>query len=307
LLGFDVASAVLFGAVLAPTDPVLAADVQQTSPHDEGPGEVRFALTSEAGLNDALAFPFTMLALAIGISGADPANWFGHWLAVDVAYRLGVGLAAGVAFGFLLRAVVFHTPLPTGALADTGDGLVAVAGTFLTYGVTELAEGYGFLAVFVAAQVLRSYERDHEFNEVIHDFSEQVERLVNGVILVLFGGAIAHGLLDPVTPAMVVVAVALVVIVRPLVAFATVGGEPGGRAIISFFGIRGVGSLFYLAYALSEHDFGHAEQLWAAVGLTVLLSITVHGLTAGPVMHRYDRARGVTQEEVDDDRDRLGR
>lgn len=283
-LGFGLASALLFGAVMAPTDPVLASDVQQPSPQEEGPGEVRFALTSEAGLNDALAFPFTMAAIAVLEHGD-----VGTWLAVDVVWRLAVGLAGGWVFGRLLRALVFRVPLGDRRLAHTGEGLVAVAGTFLTYGITELAEGYGFLAVFVAAQVFRAYERDHEFHEVVHDFAEQVERLVNGVVLVLLGGAISDGLLDPVTPEMVGVAVAMVFVVRPLTSIIALGGVHHGRWVTAFFGIRGIGSLFYLAYALSDHAFPNAEQLWAVAALTILVSVGIHGLSAGPIMRIYDR------------------
>jgi NhaP-type Na+/H+ or K+/H+ antiporter len=299
-LGFDVAPAVLFGAVLAPTDPVLASDVQQTSPEDEGPGDVRFTLTSEAGLNDALAFPFTMLALAIAAKGTDPGEWLTTWLAVDVVYRLAVGLAFGWLFGRLLRAMVFRIPLGERRLAETGEGLVAIAGTFLTYGVTEVAEGYGFLAVFVAAQVLRAYETDHEYHEVVHDFAEQIERLVNGVVLVLLGAAISDGLLAPLTPAMVAVAFAMILLVRPLSSLVALGGVSDGRWIMSFFGIRGVGSFFYLAYALSKGDFGIGEELWAVVGFTVLLSITIHGFSAGPIMTRHDEE---ADEEPDDGSD----
>ncbi|MGK2929588.1 MAG: cation:proton antiporter [Acidimicrobiales bacterium] len=287
-LGFGVPAAVLFGAVLAPTDPVLASDVQQVSPKEDGADDVRFSLTSEAGLNDALAFPFTMLALAIASEGTAPSGWLTTWLAVDVVYRLAVGLAAGWVFGRILRAVVFQIPLGDRRLAQTGEGLVAIAGTFLTYGATELVEGYGFLAVFVAARVLRAYEHDNDYHDVVHDFSEQIERLVNGVILVLLGAAVSDGLLAPVTPAMVAVVAAMIFVVRPLTAIIALGGFSGGRWITSFFGIRGVGSLFYLSYALSKDDFPLAEELWAVVGLTVLVSIAVHGLTAGPVMYRYD-------------------
>ena len=290
-LGFDVAPAVLFGAVLAPTDPVLASDVQQLSPQDEGPGEVRFVLTSEAGLNDALAFPFTMMALAIVTLGSDPSEWLTTWVAVDVVYRLAVGLACGWAFGRILRAAVFRVPLGDRRLAETGEGLVAIAGTFLTYGLTELAEGYGFLAVFVAAQVFRSYETNHEYHDVVHDFAEQIERLVNGVILVLLGAAVSDGLLEPLSFEMVAVAVVMILLVRPLCSIIALGGTSDGRWIMSFFGIRGVGSLFYLAYALSKEDFGVPAELWAVVGFTVLLSITIHGLSAGPVMHGYDERR----------------
>jgi len=287
-LGFDAPTAVLFGAVLAPTDPVLASDVQQASPQEPGRDEVRFSLTSEAGLNDALAFPFTMLAIAIATHGTAPSGWLGTWLAVDVVYRLAVGLALGWVFGRILRAVVFQIPLGDRRLAQTGEGLVAIAGTFLTYGVTELAEGYGFLAVFVAAQVLRSYEAENEYHDVVHDFAEQVERLVNGVILVLLGAAVSDGLLAPITPAMIAVVVTMIIVVRPLTSSIALGGFSDGRWITSFFGIRGVGSLFYLAYATVKADFSPAADLWALVGLTVLVSIAVHGLSAGPVMYRYD-------------------
>lgn len=291
LLGFDLATALLLGAVLAPTDPVLASDVQQASPQDEGPGEVRFTLTSEAGLNDALSFPFTMAAIAIAVSGSAPSAWLAEWALVDVGYRIVVGLFGGWAVGRLLRLVIFRIPLSERRLAQTGEGLVAVAGTFLAYGLTELAEGYGFLAVFVAAQVVRSYERDHEYHDVVHDFAEQIERLTNGVILVLFGAAIANGLLDRVTPAMVVVAVLMLVVVRPLAGVIALGGFTDGRWLMAFFGIRGVGSFFYLSYALNHHEFALAEELWSAVGLTVLVSIAVHGLTSGPAMRRHDQIR----------------
>jgi NhaP-type Na+/H+ or K+/H+ antiporter len=297
-LGFDPAAAVLFGAVLAPTDPVLASDVQQQSPgdDDEEGGDVRFALTSEAGLNDALAFPFTMAAIAMVELGSAPSNWAVDWLAIDVGYRLAVGLAGGFACGWALRVIAFRAPVGNRRLAETGEGLVALAGTFLTYGLTELAEGYGFLAVFVAAQYLRAAEREHEYHAVVHDFSEQIERLVNGVVLVLFGAAIADGLLSSVTPEMVAVAGAILLVVRPLSALVALGGPSGGKWITAFYGIRGVGSLFYLSYALEDHDFGVPEELWAVVSLTILGSIVLHGLTAGPAMHRYDRRRRTEPE-----------
>lgn len=294
LLDFGWATALLAGAVLAPTDPVLASDVQQQSPHDEGPGEVRFALTSEAGLNDALAFPFTMAALAVATSGPEPGNWLGTWLAVDVGYRLAVGLLLGWLAGRVLRKVIFDVPIPTGRLAETGEGLIAIAGTFLTYGVTELAEGYGFLAVFVAAYTLRAYEKDHEYHDVIHDFSEQIEHLVNGVILVLLGAAVGDGILSALTWPAVLLAVAFVLVVRPITALAALGGPGRGRGITAFFGIRGVGSLFYLAYAGTHADFADIELVWSMVTLTVLLSIAVHGITAGPIMRRYDEADDVS-------------
>lgn len=300
-LGLDAPTALLVGAVLAPTDPVLASDVQTPSPQHHG-GDVRFALTSEAGLNDALAFPFTMAAIAMLELGSAPSEWLAGWLATDVVYRIGVGLAAGLLAGRALRAIVFRIPIANRRLAETGEGLVALAGTFLTYGLTELAEGYGFLAVFVAAQYLRNSERDADYHDVIHDFAEQTERLVNGVILVLLGAAIADGLLAPITPAMVAISLALVLLIRPLAGAVALGGVRRSNWITAFYGIRGVGSLFYLAYALEGHEFERAEELWAVVALTILISIVIHGTSAGPVMRRYDvRLEDGANEETDDE------
>lgn len=299
LLGLGAATAVLLGAVLAPTDPVLASDVQTPSPQHRG-GDVRFALTSEAGLNDALAFPFTMAAIAMLEMGSAPSEWFVGWLATDVLYRIAVGLAAGLLAGRALRTIVFRIPIANRRLAETGEGLMALAGTFLTYGLTELAEGYGFLAVFVAAQNLRISERDADYHDVIHDFAEQTERLVNGVILVLLGAAIADGLLEPVTPAMVAISLALVLLIRPLAGAMALGGVRRSSWITAFYGIRGVGSLFYLAYALQGHDFERAEELWAVVALTVLLSIVIHGTSAGPVMRQYDVRLAEESDETPD-------
>jgi NhaP-type Na+/H+ or K+/H+ antiporter len=301
-LGFDPAAAVLFGAVLAPTDPVLAADVQIPSPDDDDEhGDVQFSLTSEAGLNDALAFPFTLLAIAMLERGSSPSGWWVDWLTVDVAYRLSVGIVGGLVTGWLLSRLVFRIPVGDMPLAETGEGLVALVGTFLTYGLVEMAEGYGFLAVFVAAVVMRQSEKHHDYHEVVHDFAEQTERLVNGVILVLFGAALAEGLLAEATWPMLGVVAAILLVVRPVSAAIALGGVSEHRWLTAFFGIRGVGSLFYLAYALEGHDFGINEELWSAVGLTVLCSIVLHGLSAGPAMQHYEESDPGGRPEREDE------
>ncbi len=185
--GLAPAAALLLGAVLAPTDPVLAADVQVGPPGGEAEDEVRFGLTSEAGLNDGLAFPFTNAAIAMAAAGsAGVGSWLGGWVLDDVLLKLGIGLTVGLAGGRAVGAVLFRLPT-TRRIAESTEGFVSLATTLLVYGVAELCHGYGFVAVFVAAYVLRHHERDHEYHEVLHASSESIERLVSAALLVLLG------------------------------------------------------------------------------------------------------------------------
>lgn len=303
LLGLGAASAVLIAALLAPTDPVLASDVQVGEPTDVDAGEEgdvedepRFALTSEAGLNDALAFPFVYAAIAMADHGAAPSQWFGEWLALDVVWRCAAGAVVGFAVGRLLGRLFFRTrKLTGGRLAEEAEGFVALACTFLAYGATELVSGYGFLAVFVCACTIRAAERAHGYHGILHNFIEQIERLLTAGILLLLGGAIARGLLDPLRAVDVVAALLLLLVIRPIAGWvALIGGGRGNRdrAVIAFFGVRGIGSLYYLAYALSHARFEGADRLWAVTGLVVTLSVLIHGTTATPVMRAIDRRRG---------------
>jgi NhaP-type Na+/H+ or K+/H+ antiporter len=296
-VGLAPATALLLGAVLAPTDPVLAAEVQVGppggDPHEED--DLRFSLTSEAGLNDALGFPFTNAAIAMAVAGTNPSGWLLEWLAIDVAYKLGVGLVAGILIGKLLGLIVFRTP-DNLRLASRGEGFVALAGTFLAYGVTELVNGYGFLAVFVAAVALRRSESDNDYHQTLHDFAEQAEQLLMIALVVLLGGAIAGGILGPLTWQAALAGLAVLFVIRPLVAWFSLSGTTTPkreRAAIAFFGIRGIGSLYYLAYALNETEFAETELLWALVAFTVLVSIVVHGTTASMVTRRLDEVREV--------------
>lgn len=293
-LGLPVASALLLAALLAPTDPVLASDVQVGPPGTGEEDEVRFSLTSEAGLNDGLAFPFTNLAIAVAaVTVGQAESWLGDWLLEDVLWKIAVGIAAGWLVGRLLAFLTFRLP-DRAKLSRTGDGFVALGITCLSYSLTELAHGYGFLAVFVTALALRHAERTHEYHETLHEFSEQLERLLMMLILVLFGISLAGGLLGPLSWMDVVVGLAILLIVRPL---AGVAGLIGAglpmreRVVIGFFGIRGIGSFYYLAYALNETGFPAPERLWAVTAFIVLVSILLHGTTVTPVIRWMDRAR----------------
>lgn len=293
VLGLTVPEAVLLGAALAPTDPVLASDVQVGPPRSGEEDEVRFSLTSEAGLNDGLAFPFVNLAVALAFAGSAADGWAVQWFTIDVAWKLAAGIGVGWLVGKVLGYLTFRLP-NRAKLSRSGDGFVSLGITLIAYGLTELAHGYGFLAVFIAAMALRQEERTHHYHEKLHDFIEQTERLLMMALLVLFGGALARGLLEPLTWTAALASLAILLLVRPLAGFIGLAGSPQPlheRAVVGFFGIRGLGSFYYLAYALNEARFSQPDVLWAVVGFIVLVSIFVHGTTVTPVMRWVDSSR----------------
>ncbi|MHC6624709.1 cation:proton antiporter domain-containing protein [Streptomyces globosus] len=297
LLGWPLAAALLLAAVLAPTDPVLAAEVRVGEPTDEedDEDEVRFSLTGEAGLNDGLAFPFVLAALALASAGGG-AGWIGRWVLVDVLAMTAVGTAVGAVTGRLLGLMFFRARPSALRLSEHMEGFVALGATFVAYGAAELLHGYGFLAVFVTACTIRAAERSHGYHKVLHEFTEQVERLLTVFLLFLLGGYLAASGLPDLTWQGALVAGLLVLAVRPLTGWASLWGHGAGpreRLTASFFGIRGIGSLFYLAYALGQTTRfdALAPQLWSVVAFTVLLSVLLHGAAATPVIRRLDRLR----------------
>ena len=293
-LGLGLASALLLGAALAPTDPVLASEVQVGPPQSGKEDEVRFALTSEAGLNDGLSFPFVYLAIAIAVSQATGEPWLRDWLLVDVIWKLSAGVGVGWLVGKLMGYLTFRLP-ERAQLSRTNDGFVALGITCLGYGVTELAHGYGFVGVFVAAVTLRSVERGHDYHGNLHEFAEQIERLLMMVLLVCFGAAIAEGsVFGAISWNVVAVAVLTLILVRPLAAWIGLAGNAqplAEKASVAFFGIRGLGSFYYLAYATGQAQFEQPEVLWVTICLVVLISIVLHGIAATPTMRYLDRHR----------------
>ena len=294
LLGLGLATAILLAASLAPTDPVLASDIQVGPPGSGEEDEVRFTLTSEAGLNDGLAFPFVLLAAALAheVSATSVAEWFAYAVLWKIAAGVGVGYAVGRVLGWL----TFHLP-NRAKLSRTGSGFVALGITALAYGSTEMVSGYGFLAVFVAALALRATKPEHDYHQKLHDFAEELERLMMMVLLVLLGGAMTGGgLFEALTwEAAAFTALALFV-VRPLAGWIGLLGtdRPSDEKMaISFFGIRGLGSIYYLSYALQKESFDNAALLWSVTGFIILVSIVLHGVTVTPVMRSVDWRRKI--------------
>ena len=285
--GMTLAGALLLGAVLSPTDPVLAGEVQVGRPTEGGEHQVQFALTTEAGLNDGLAFPFVHLGILIATAGALSFGLFTEWALRDVFYRVIVGAAGGAAVGWLLGKSLFDWP-EGNALSKTQTGVVAFAGVILAYGLTELIEGYGFIAAFVAGLVLRREESENDFHQRLHDFSQSIEHTLTALLLVALGAA-----LPSLWPYLgwpeVIVAVALIFVVRPVAAWFALSGlglRWRARAVMAFYGVRGIGSIYYLAYAGHHVELVNEGALWATIAFTIVVSTLVHGLTAGLAVER---------------------
>ncbi|MCJ2058975.1 cation:proton antiporter [Methylobacterium sp. J-048] len=295
LLGVGAATALLLAASLAPTDPVLASDVQVGHPTEGGEDEMRFALTSEAGLNDGLAFPFVNLAIVLAGAGSFTDLPLEHWLIIDVLWKIVVGAALGGLIGRGLGWLIFHLPNAS-KLSRTGDGFVALGATCLTYGVVQVADGYGFVGVFAAALALRASHHSHDYHQKMHTYAEELERLLMMVLLVGFGLALAAGgLLDGLSLSAVGFVVLALLVVRPLSGWIGLlgSGLPADeKAVIAFFGIRGLGTMYYLAFALNHARFEAPDLLWATAGLTVLVSIILHGVTVTPVLRFLDHRSG---------------
>lgn len=307
--GLAPAAALLLGAVLAPTDPVLASDVQVGGPtvasdaDDERPAdeddEVRFALTSEAGLNDGLAFPFVYAAIMLATTGA-VTEWGLHWLGWELVGKTVIGVAVGVVVGTTLARVAFRSRSEALRVADRGEPLLVVAALVLAYGGGEVAQGYGFLSVFCCALTFRAAERTHSYHREMHEAVERLERLLTLFVLLVLGIALTRGLLEALDWRGVTVGLALLLVVRPLAGWAALAVAPvregsgsltpAERWATAFFGVRGVGSIYYLAYAGGEVADFQADWLWSTVGFTLVASVLVHGALAGPVMNRLERA-----------------
>ncbi|SDM18555.1 NhaP-type Na+/H+ or K+/H+ antiporter [Geoalkalibacter ferrihydriticus] len=301
------ASAILLGAVISPTDPVLAGDVEVRAPDEpQGPktrlvlnteagihneperSKTRLALTTEAGINDSLAFPFTNLAIAVALVGLAPSGWVAGWLAVDVFYKLTVGAVIGASCGYLIAKIILSK------FMTAMTGVLALSLTLVPYGFAELASSYGFIAVFVAACVFRHYERNHQYQQLVHDFAEQTVRVLVAVLMFFVGAYGSSGALNMMTPGMWGVALAIVFLIRPLTSMLALVGSDLSRKqrwAISFFGIRGIGSVYYLAYGLFHVDFPDARALWSIVLAVIIISIVIHGISAPSVMKRLDLGR----------------
>lgn len=301
-LGFSWAAAILLGAILAPTDPVLASEVQLSNFEDKD--EVRFGLTSEGGLNDALAFPFVYLGL-YWLKDSNLDNWFKEWVAIDLLWAV----TSGIIMGYLVAKAIVWIEKKAQAfqpIDDVVEDFVAISTILLTYSLTEVINGYGFLAVFVAGYFVQaSYFTEQDKRHAQLEFTEQIEKLLEvGTILIL-------GSLLLMTPMMkyggqaLLIAALIILVIRPLGVWLSMLGSPvplQTSLIFGWFGIRGIGSLYYLSYALTKGLKGElGEQIAWITYITVMISVVLHGITATPVMNWYERNIKNTNKDITPD------
>lgn len=299
LLGFNWAAAILLGAILAPTDPVLASEVQLA--HIEDKDELRFGLTSEGGLNDALAFPFVYFGL-FWLKDSNWENWFKSWVAVDLLWAIAAGIVMGIVVAktivWIDQRLQRHQ-----AADDLMEDFVALSTILLTYSLTELVNGYGFLAVFVAGVVVqKSYQRDPEKRLAQLEFTERIEKLLEvGTILLLGSLLLVNPMIKYAGDALIVAGLLLFVI-RPVGTWISMLGSPvpaPTRWLFGWFGIRGVGSLYYLTYAFGKGLKGEtAEQIAWITFITICLSVILHGISSTPLMNWYERHIKGTAKDV---------
>ncbi len=291
-LRLDWGEGILLGAILAPTDPVLASEVQLGDPQDHD--ELRFGLTSEGGLNDALAFPFVYFGLH-WLENDSWQDWFGQWVAVDLVWAIAVGLGLGVGVARLV-CWLEHRLAKGRGVDELMEDFVGLGTILLSYSLTELAHGYGFLAVFVSGVVMHSHCLSPELSASRLRFMERLEKLTEiGTILLLGSLLRLEPMLRFAVPTLLI-AGSLLFVIRPLGAWvSTVGApiHPTTRWLFGWFGIRGIGSLYYLTYALGEGLRGETGELiaWVTI-LTVVISVILHGITSTPLMQWYGQTIG---------------
>lgn len=317
LLGMSIGAAILLGGILAPTDPVLASDVQVEEASDRD--RLRFSLSGEGGFNDGAAFPFVMLGLGL-LGMHELGAWGWRWLAIDVAWSLVGGLFIGGLLGTMIGRLVIY--LRTQHKEAVGlDEFLALGLVALAFGVATLASTYGFLAVFAAGLALQRVKersraqkvpdevtaglQDKEAHlavathpdlagpylmQAVRGFNEQLERLAELVIVLAVGAMLAYIEVELET---VVFLVLLFFVLRPVSVWLGLLGAPVSgdqRLLIAWFGIRGIGSIYYLMFALNHGLTGAlADQ---AINLTlsaVAASIIVHGISVTPLMSLYAR------------------
>ncbi len=251
---------------------------------------MRFNLSAEAGFNDSLAFPFVYLAIVLSSSGDGDLL---KWLGVDVVWKILAGVAMGWIVGRLGAKIAFKEQSgggkePDERVDDSSEGLLVIAALLFSYGAGELVNGYGFLSVFVAAVTAKQREVESDLHKETHGFVDQIERVVMVVILIGFGGLLASGVLNALSWPGVIVGTAFLLIIRPLSGLIAMGrsGLPfQGKLAVAFLGVRGVGSFYYLAYGQHHATFGGLAEIWSTISFTVLLSIVIHGVTAGKILN----------------------
>ncbi|HYW55822.1 MAG TPA: cation:proton antiporter [Polaromonas sp.] len=330
VMNLPLGAAVLLGAILAPTDPVLASDVQVSDPGDRD--RLRFGLTGEGGLNDGTAFPFVMLGLGL-LSLHDLGDGGWRWWTIDVVWGVVGGLGIGYLLGALVgRAILYLRVRHREALGS--DEFIALGLIALAYGVAVLCKSYGFLAVFAAALALRriddvstpvetgqsaapnpvdkaksgttadaepsTEEAPGHMMRQVERFNAQLERFAEVAVVLAIGALL---MVVKFSNEVLWFIPVLFLVIRPLAVYVGLLGTqvlPSQRRLIAWFGIRGIGSIYYLMYAITHGlEPELANRLLALTLAVVVASIVAHGVSVTPLMRTYEKrrsARGKAKE-----------
>jgi len=321
VLALPIGLALVLGAIVAPTDPVLAADVQVSDAGDTD--ALRFALTGEAGSNDGTAFPFVIIAMGlIGLQEFHPREW--EWWTSDVLWPIAGGLLLGALLGRAIGQLVVH--LRRRHLEAVGyDDFLALGLIASSYGAAIALHANGFLAVFATGLALRTVERELTGKEVPSDmsqvlgtdeeiasddehapaylaaavlsFNEQLERLGQLTLVVVTGALLSQ---TGISLQAIILAAFLFLIVRPLSVgpFALIAGMTLRQAtMVSWFGIRGIGSLYYLFHVIN-HGLPAQDAAWLmhVVLCVIAASVILHGISVTPLMRRYTNHEARTND-----------
>jgi sodium/hydrogen antiporter len=288
-MALSLGAAVALGAILAPTDPVLAGTVGLGPPGDSREeSDARFTLTAEASLNDGLVSPFVLLGVLIIDRGG--SGWLGEWVAADLVYAslvaVAVGALAGYAFGSFIKWVQ-----PRHVLAPEFDGFLVIGAVLAIYGLAELLDSYGLVAVFTAGVYFRRYELEHEYNLRLHRGATIAKHFGELGVIVLLGTLVTAEALGAPGLSGWLIAPLLVLVVRPLGVLLLLSRSTmrrGERVFLAWFGVKGVASLYYIAFLIGERVLPAADEsrLFWTVAFAVMLSILVHGIGATAIARR---------------------
>jgi NhaP-type Na+/H+ or K+/H+ antiporter len=290
-MGLPLGAAVLLGAVLAPTDPVLAGELGLGPPSSAQQGEPRFSLHTEAGANDGLATPFVLLGLFI--AGQGGAGWLGSWVLKDVAYGIGAALVLGIALG-CLSAGAIHALRARELFSPHLDGFLAPAFAFVVYGIAQAIGAYGLIAVFAAGITFRRRDTSDELDIRLHQGAELAGRLLEMAVLLLLGTSLTLTGLAAPKPSGWLLALLLIFVLRPVLVYLITHHSPldrPSRLFLGFFGVRGVAAIYYTTLVAASHQLPHAQTdriVWTTL-VCVALSIIIHGITATPLTCRWLR------------------
>lgn len=293
LLDLGPGQSILLGAILSPTDPVLASEVQLRHPGEKN--SMKFILTSEGGMNDGTAFPFVMLGL--GLIGTEGMKWdFESWILKDLLWSISAGVATGVVSGIFVTKIA--TYVKDVRKSFYLEDFLTIASITLSYGIALQIHSYGFLAVFANALTIRQLEmqksktetskHEDKISDNVLSFNEQLERIFEVISVGMVGLLID---LRTFSWSALIVALSVILIIRPVAIF--LGTSMSGldlkeKSFLSWFGVRGIGSIYYLYFALNHTDsIEDSSKLINYTLWTILFSVFIHGISAKIILKKY--------------------